>query len=93
MQRHDTEERAFGRQIARGAAWNISTALEQHFEKCQSMMTETARHPVERFDHPSASHGEMESTWLMGETVDLAKRWRDKSFPLPSGMRQAFLAE
>lgn len=57
------------------------------------MMMEAARHPVERFDHPSASHGEMESTWWMGETVDLARPWRDKSFPLPADMRQAFLAE
>ncbi len=93
IQRHGAEERACGKQIARRATGDVDATLEQHYVKCQSVMVEAARHPVEHFDHPSAYHREMDSTWWLGETIDWASRWRDKAFPLPEPMRKSFLAE
>jgi hypothetical protein len=93
MQRHGGEERACGKQIARRATGDVDATLAMHYVKCQSVMMEAARHPVEHFDHPSAYHREMDSTWWLGETVDWTGRWGNTSFPLPSDMRRAFLAE
>lgn len=93
MQRHGGEERACGKQIARRATGDVDATLEQHYVKCQSVMVEAARQPVDHFDHPSAYHREMDSTWWLGETVDWTGRWGDKFFPLPPDMRRAFLAE
>lgn len=93
MQRHGAEERACGKQIARRATGDVDATLAQHYVKCQSVMVEAARHPVDHFDHPSAYHREMDCTWWLGETIDWVSRWRDKAFPLPASMRQAFLSE
>ncbi len=56
-------------------------------------MLEAARHPIEHFDHPSAYHREMDATWWLGERIDWASRWRDRTFPLQERMRRSFLAE
>lgn len=93
LQRHGATEKACGRYIARRATGDVDTTLAQHYVKCEGVMLEAARYPANHFDHPSAYHREMDLTWWLGETIDWASRWRDKSFPLPASMRQAFLAE
>ncbi|MBL0891062.1 MAG: hypothetical protein IBJ19_10655 [Gemmatimonadaceae bacterium] len=93
LHRHGVEERTCGQHIARRATGDVDDTLKAHYVMCQSVMLEAARHPIEHFDHPSAYHREMDSTWWLGEKIDWASRWRDKSFPLPASMRQAFLAE
>jgi hypothetical protein len=93
LQRHGATEKACGRYIARRATGDVDTTLAQHYVKCESVMLEAARHPANHFDHPSAYHREMDLTWWLGEQIDWASRWRDKGFPLPASMRQAFLAE
>ena len=93
LQRHGATEKACGRYIARRATGDVDTTLADHYVKCEAVMLEAARHPADHFDHPSAYHREMDSTWWLGDTIDWASRWRDTSFPLPASMRQAFLAE
>lgn len=93
LQRNGAEERTCGQHIARRATGDVDKTLEAHYVKCQAVMLEAARHPIDHFDHPSAFHREMDATWWLGETVDWAKRWSDKTFPLPGRMRDAFLSE
>ena len=93
VHRHGAEERTCGRYIARRATGDVDKTLESHYVKCQEVMSEAARHPIEHFDHPSAYHREMDTTWWLGERIDWASRWRDKTFPLPEPMRKSFLAE
>jgi hypothetical protein len=93
VHRHGAEERTCGRYIARRATGDVDKTLESHYVKCQEVMSEAARQPVDHYDHPSAYHREMDITWWLGEKIDWASRWHDKAFPLPERMRRSFLAE
>jgi hypothetical protein len=93
IQRDGAEERTCGQHIARRATGDVDDTLKAHYVKCQAVLLEAARHPIHHFDHPSAYHREMDLTWWLGEKIDWAGRWHDKSFPLPERMRRSFLAE
>lgn len=83
-------EQACGRHVACRATGDKDSTLEQHYVRSKEAILEAARHPANHFDHPSAYHSEMDRTWWLGEQVDWAARWRDRSFPLPTPMRAAF---